>query len=633
MADFRKIFYAFAVVALLAAFSAPASAQGIICSQPSGTYAFVRQGGITEFTGDYVISCTAASPNNTVVGTAVKQATLRLKVLNGVKFTTKIASHPSSSLIGTSVTATTSGGTAPSLAMTESLLLVDDPAAAPANLQIPCVTTDSAGNLGVCTITYDGLPDNTYTGTNSSGRNIFQGRVSVNPGACPPDSCVEFLGVPLDPPSTTRSRVFRFKNNRIDASSLAAGTKIVFELSVADSQTAVSLPLEKKAEVAEVLASNPSTSVTPNTYVICVGQTSAAAGVIKITEGVQASTWRARNTVVQKDNSTNLAAYVANNFNSYGGTTTINTVDDPQDDPNGGYFTESSFVLSSAVPGYLSNGLPIAGTSGAGTILSFAWTPPTSGTVTWPATATLTSGSATTGSARLTSSLASGIISYEVGYTNPFALETMTILPTITYSATATVTSGAISDAVLSRYPAVSTLASFPRFITGPSGANKISVSIGPCQCNLLFPWVVSNSGFATGIAVSNTSTDPVNGSVTNGPVMGATGFVGPAKQAGVTRLYLFGSNSAGTAQAGSLDQTSVSVASGTSVAFLVSGISGGFQGYAITQSDFEYCHGVAYVVPTSGAATLSYLGLVMDNVNASQLPRTTATNTDRMDN
>ena len=39
-----------------------------------------------------------------------------------------------------------------------------------------------------------------------------------------------------------------------------------------------------------------------------------------------------------------------------------------------------------------------------------------------------------------------------------------------------------------------------------------------------------------------------------------------------------------------------------------------GFDGYAITQANFQYCHGLAFLFNATGAVPpLSYLGLVMD--------------------
>ena len=35
-------------------------------------------------------------------------------------------------------------------------------------------------------------------------------------------------------------------------------------------------------------------------------------------------------------------------------------------------------------------------------------------------------------------------------------------------------------------------------------------LSVVPCQTILLFPYVTNTSGFDTGIAISNTSTDPI---------------------------------------------------------------------------------------------------------------------------
>ena len=51
-----------------------------------------------------------------------------------------------------------------------------------------------------------------------------------------------------------------------------------------------------------------------------------------------------------------------------------------------------------------------------------------------------------------------------------------------------------------------------------------------------------------------------------------------------------------------------------------------GFQGYVITQSQFEYCHGYAFISalglgPTGQGVSEGYLGLILDK--GSPLPRT----------
>ncbi len=63
MADFRKWFYALAVVALLAGLSIPASAQGtaVNCINGGATTPIVRAEGLTELMGDLVLNCSGGN--------------------------------------------------------------------------------------------------------------------------------------------------------------------------------------------------------------------------------------------------------------------------------------------------------------------------------------------------------------------------------------------------------------------------------------------------------------------------------------------------------------------------------------------------------------------------------------------
>jgi len=66
MADFRKLFYALAVVALLAGLTVPASAQNppFSCNTSVSVAPIVRAEGYTEHTGDLVLNCTGGVPTS-----------------------------------------------------------------------------------------------------------------------------------------------------------------------------------------------------------------------------------------------------------------------------------------------------------------------------------------------------------------------------------------------------------------------------------------------------------------------------------------------------------------------------------------------------------------------------------------
>jgi hypothetical protein len=97
------------------------------------------------------------------------------------------------------------------------------------------------------------------------------------------------------------------------------------------------------------------------------------------------------------------------------------------------------------------------------------------------------------------------------------------------------------------------------------------------CTTNLLFPFLTNaaNSGFDSGIAVSNTSKDPFE----------------TVEQTGTVTVYFYGT----AAPASPL--TTPSVAAGETWAASLSTIAPGFQGYAIAICQFQYGHGFAFIV------------------------------------
>jgi hypothetical protein len=148
----------------------------------------------------------------------------------------------------------------------------------------------------------------------------------------------------------------------------------------------------------------------------------------------------------------------------------------------------------------------------------------------------------------------------------------------------------------------VATSGPIPRFVQPYPSVPLLSIS--PCTCNLLFPFVTNIAGFDTGVAIANTSSDPY----------------GTPVQSGTVSLYYFGTTPGGGAAPPSATTTS-SVAGGQELIFTLSnggnfGIPAtpGFEGYIIAQADFQYCHGFAFISDV-GAQKLAegYLAIVLD--------------------
>lgn len=175
------------------------------------------------------------------------------------------------------------------------------------------------------------------------------------------------------------------------------------------------------------------------------------------------------------------------------------------------------------------------------------------------------------------------------------------------------------------RVPVSTSSLPVPRFVPGTTPLNAFEVD--RCACNLLFPFITNQSGFDTGLAIANTSTDPG----------AAYGFNSTGAQEGTVTFFYYGVGNNGAAQPA--PQTSAVVPSGQVLTYDVfSGLgaignsanglnasAAGFQGYIIAQAQFQYCHGYAFVSalgigPTGQGVSEGYLGIVLDRGG---LPRT----------
>jgi len=135
---------------------------------------------------------------------------------------------------------------------------------------------------------------------------------------------------------------------------------------------------------------------------------------------------------------------------------------------------------------------------------------------------------------------------------------------------------------------AASATGPIPRFADTSSDSNLFSITL--CQTALLFPYVVNVSGFDTGLAIANTTTD---------------GF-GTRPQNGTCTLNFYGT-------AAPSPYTTPNVATATVWADLTSVRAAGFAGYMIAVCNFQLAHGFAFISDI-GARNLAmgYLALVI---------------------
>jgi hypothetical protein len=235
---------------------------------------------------------------------------------------------------------------------------------------------------------------------------------------------------------------------------------------------------------------------------------------------------------------------------------------------------------------------------------------------------------------------AAPVITYEVLFAQPGALEYADIAPTVVFNNNGLSTNlpqtGVTVTATASFAPIASGLANpnrpqpdgfyaTPRFTSSFKTPADALFTIQKCACDLLFPWVVSAGTIDTGIVVANTSLDPCAGSGSC-----TLPFTGPAQaspQVGAVTFYYFGTVGVGdhNAVANLASNTSLPVSAGGYVAHVLSqnttatnglGSRTNFAGYVIAQADFQYCHGVADITGGGGSVIFNYVALQLDVPN-----------------
>jgi hypothetical protein len=115
-----------------------------------------------------------------------------------------------------------------------------------------------------------------------------------------------------------------------------------------------------------------------------------------------------------------------------------------------------------------------------------------------------------------------------------------------------------------------------PRFIDNATEAELFSIST--CRTVLLFPFVSNQVGFNTGLAIANTTKDPLD----------------TTAQEGTCSWYFYGNVDGGPAPEDPV--VTETVASGTVQTALLSDLLPDFQGYAIAVCDFQFAHGYAFI-------------------------------------
>jgi hypothetical protein len=605
MADFRRWILAFAALVLVLGLAAPASAQ-LSCTSSLTVVPSLRHEGFTELTGDILLSCTASKQPavSTPSGTAIPTA----------NFTVSLSAPVTSRILG---------GALPQ-ALTDAILLVDDPAPGVQNVcTTPLNPAEACIDLGT---TPPGSP------LNIPGEyNVFQGYLGAT---TPGPNTVTFLGVPVDPPTTTVT--YRITNIRIDATTLALG-----------SGTGGTTP------VYAYISASPSSSVNIQNPQVVVGL--VGWGLSTATASTGASLFQCEAFTGQLGTVT-FTENFATAFKTQGASGTTY----PQNLPGFPYNTESGLeiALSDGESGFADTpteleatitNIPVGATISVdsyavstGAVVCGA-TPP-AGCVNTPSDANLISPAAGTpgvdsqvvvaDNTKGTAPISVTVV-WQITDTNPAAIDSLAfgVYGTLVAQTGNPSTLTGAANVQIGFYPqaatattteAIPTFSSTVEAQTTPSSLFTIS----PCQTILLFPYVTDFYGFDTGLAISNTSLDSLP---TGQAAVGQTGACsvsffgngGIATTLGTSGVYSSTSDTS---------LTTGLIPPGQTWAFSLSGIDPGYNstptygttGYAIATCQFQYAHGYSFVSDTGiRNFAAAYLALIIPDSTRSATPFT----------
>jgi len=168
------------------------------------------------------------------------------------------------------------------------------------------------------------------------------------------------------------------------------------------------------------------------------------------------------------------------------------------------------------------------------------------------------------------------------------------------------------ANAVVGSQPAVTVTTSYAPSPATPGGTIVVPTTYLPyfantgvplngtvwsvCETDLLFPFITTQNGFETGIAISNTALDP----------FGTTG------QPGVCNLYFYGTGQspAATSPVTPTATAMTSIAIGTTQDTVVSPYLGSnYLGYVIARCQFLYAHGFAFFTNAAPGITAAQQG------------------------
>jgi len=642
MADFRRWITAIALVAL---FVGLASAQGglsggstMACSTTTTVTPNVRSEGFTELVGDIVLNCSGGSP--VAFGSQIPQANITI-------------------YLNTQVTSRVFGISGQGNA-SEALLLIDEPGSTSVTgygaglSQMVCTNpiggcVENVGNTGGGV----GVPVN--PGTSNPAPNVFMGVVSGN--------SVTFYGVPILPPATTGSRIYRITNIRANANGISGGGPtpgtITGSVSISPANAfTINQPLNTLAFVQTGLStslrspSNGSFSST-STSTTQLAQCST-------NNGFGSNNGNGFTQSILRFSENFPTAFKTRMASNIPGVTSTTAANQAQNIPGQVYNSESGFTLNVNPPGGGSASASTSVTAGLadwGTRLKAVFTNIPSGVSVFVSTTNVSTASSLPGggspSAVLlisetvpdsngTLALASqttsfggvgyapvtivngqGVAVWEITGNNYTTNQNLDFGVDINYSGNAgnnTPAAGPLS--VAQSYAPTPTQGAFsatsatdptkvniiPRFADTSTARTFAQINI--CQTVLLYPYVTTLTGFETGIAISNTSQDPF----------------GTTPQNGSCTMWWYQAGVGGTNPA---NTTTPAIPGGTTYGTLASAATNAgqnFTGYMFAICNFQFAHGYAAITDVGARSSFaSYLALVAPNRSTGVIGETLA--------
>lgn len=193
---------------------------------------------------------------------------------------------------------------------------------------------------------------------------------------------------------------------------------------------------------------------------------------------------------------------------------------------------------------------------------------------------------------------ASGMVVYEVVGATP-AVDGINIPVYVSYNSGSipSLTTSAAPITVTGAYAPQSTnggvspaTGPIPRFLGTAQSSHAVGFTISPCNTTILFPYVVNQPGYDTGLAISNAGNLNPNGG-----------------QSGTCEWTFYGDN------APTSSTTTAAIAPGTTQTALLSGMAPGLTGFGVASCNFQGGYGYAFIVGSIGGNEVAqgYLALL----------------------